>query len=101
MIELGRKKSVCERKEVSKEKALHYYQEKGNEYKVELIDGLEDGDITFYSQGSFTDLCRGLHLPDSSLVNPVKLTSLAGADWRGDPDNRQLTRIYGISFHKQ
>lgn len=101
IIELARKKSVFERKEVSKEKALHYYQEKGNEYKVELIEGLEDGDITFYSQGNFTDLCRGPHIPDSSLVKAVKLTSLAGAYWRGDSDNRQLTRIYGISFPKQ
>lgn len=101
IIELARKKSVFERKEVSKEKALDYYQEKGNEYKVELIEGLEDGDITFYSQGNFTDLCRGPHIPDSSLVKAVKLTSLAGAYWRGDSDNRQLTRIYGISFPKQ
>ena len=68
---------------------------------VELIEGLEDGDITFYSQGNFTDLCRGPHIPDSSLVKAVKLTSLAGAYWRGDSDNRQLTRIYGISFPKQ
>lgn len=101
ILEMARKKSVFERKEISKEEALNYYQDKANEYKTELIEGLEDGEITFYSQGSFTDLCRGPHIPETSLVKAVKLTSLAGAYWRGDSDNRQLTRIYGISFPKQ
>lgn len=100
-IELARKKSVFERKEISKEEALSFYQDKGNEYKTELIEGLEDGDITFYTQGDFTDLCRGPHIPDTGIVKAVKLTSLAGAYWRGNSDNKQLTRIYGITFPKQ
>lgn len=100
-IEMARKKSEFERKNVSKDEALNFYKEKGNEYKVDLIEGLEDGNITFYTQGDFTDLCRGPHIPDSGIVKAVKLTSLAGAYWRGDSDSKQLTRIYGISFPKQ
>ena len=101
MITLARKKSEFERKEVSKQDALDYYKEKGNEYKVELIENLEDGEITFYTQGDFTDLCRGPHIPHTGKIKAVKLTSLAGAYWKGDSDNAQLTRIYGISFPKQ
>ncbi|MBD3615960.1 MAG: threonine--tRNA ligase [Gracilimonas sp.] len=100
-IEMARKKSEFERKNVSKDEALNFYKEKGNEYKIDLIKDLEDGNITFYTQGDFTDLCRGPHIPDSGIVKAVKLTSLAGAYWRGDSDSKQLTRIYGISFPKQ
>lgn len=100
-LEMARKKSDFSRQHISKEEALHFYKERGNEYKTELIEGLEDGDITFYTQGNFTDLCRGPHIPNSGSVKAVKLTSLAGAYWRGDSDNRQLTRIYGISFPRQ
>lgn len=100
-IEMARKKSEFERREVSKEEALSFYKERGNEYKVDLIQDLEDGTITFYEQGDFTDLCRGPHIPSTGDVKAVKLTSLAGAYWRGDSDSKQLTRIYGISFPKQ
>ncbi len=101
MIELARKKSQFKCKPVSKEEALSYYEEKGNEYKIDLIKGLDDGDITFYVQGNFTDLCRGPHIPDTGRVKAVKLTTVAGAYWRGDVNSKQLTRIYGISFPKQ
>ncbi|MAO64985.1 MAG: threonine--tRNA ligase [Balneola sp.] len=101
IIEMARKKTEFKRKEVSKDEALSFYEEKGNEYKVELIENLEDGNITFYTQGDFTDLCRGPHIPNTKDVKAVKLTSLAGAYWRGDSDKQQLTRIYGISFPKQ
>ncbi|MFW6157205.1 MAG: threonine--tRNA ligase, partial [Balneolaceae bacterium] len=101
MIELARKKSEFERREVSKKEALEYYSKRGNEYKIDLIEDLEDGSITFYTQGNFTDLCRGPHIPDTGRIKAVKLTNLAGAYWRGDVDSKQLTRIYGISFPKQ
>lgn len=101
MIELAKQKSEYQRREVSKEEALAFYKKRENPYKVELIEGLEDGTITFYEQGNFTDLCRGPHLPDTSSIKAVKLTSIAGAYWRGDSDSQQLTRIYGISFPKQ
>ncbi len=101
MIELARNKSEFRRREVSKEEALEFYKNRGNEYKVDLIEELEDGTITFYEQGNFTDLCRGPHIPDTSLIKAVKLTSLAGAYWRGDVESKQLTRIYGVSFPKQ
>lgn len=100
-LEKARNKNTFDRRDVSKKEALDYYSEKGNEYKVDLIEGLEDGGITFYTQGDFTDLCRGPHVPDSGVVKAVKLTSLAGAYWRGDNNSRQLTRIYGVSFPKQ
>ncbi|MEO1022557.1 MAG: threonine--tRNA ligase [Bacteroidota bacterium] len=100
-LEKARQKVTFDRREVSKEEALTHYREKGNEYKTDLIEGLEDGDITFYTQGGFTDLCRGPHIPNSGLVKAIKLTNLAGAYWRGDVNSRQLTRIYGISFPKQ
>ncbi|MCW9706452.1 threonine--tRNA ligase [Fodinibius salsisoli] len=101
IIELARNKSEFERKPVSKQEALEFYQERDNEYKVDLIEELEDGNITFYTQGNFTDLCRGPHIPDTGRIKAVKLTSLAGAYWRGDNDSEQLTRIYGITFPKQ
>jgi threonyl-tRNA synthetase len=101
MIELARQKNPYVRKEIPKEEALKYYKEKGDEYKVEMISELEDGTITFYTQGNFTDLCRGPHLPHTGLIKAVKLLNVAGAYWRGDENNKQLTRIYGISFPKQ
>jgi len=101
MIEMARKKSEFNRVPVSKEEALEFYKDRDNEYKVDLIQDLEDGNITFYKQGEFTDLCRGPHIPDTGRIKAVKLTSLAGAYWRGDEDSEQLTRIYGITFPKQ
>ncbi len=101
MTELARKKNTFERKEVSKAEAIEYFQEKGDEYKLELIDELEDGEITFYTQGEFTDLCRGPHIPHTGIIKAIKLTNLAGAYWRGDEDRKMLTRIYGITFPKQ
>ncbi len=101
MAELAGRKENYSRKEVSKPDALEYFGEKGDQYKLELIDGLEDGTITFYTQGDFTDLCRGPHLPDTSPIKAIKLLSIAGAYWRGDEHNKQLTRIYGITFPKK
>ncbi len=100
-LEVARNKNSFERKDISKAEALSHYKENGNEYKVDLIEGLEDGSITFYTQGNFTDLCRGPHVPNTGVVKAIKLTSLAGAYWRGDNNSKQLTRIYGISFPKQ
>ncbi|MEM1217646.1 MAG: threonine--tRNA ligase [Bacteroidota bacterium] len=101
MLELARQKNQYIRKEVSKADAIAYFQEKGDEYKLELLEDLEDGSITFYEQGNFTDLCRGPHLPDTGKIKAVKLMSLAGAYWRGDEKNKQLTRVYGVTFPKQ
>jgi len=101
IIELARQKNDYIRKEVSKAEALEYFEKRGDEYKLELIRELEDGTITFYEQGEFTDLCRGPHLPNTGLIKAVKLTSVAGAYWRGDEKRKQLTRIYGITFPKQ
>lgn len=101
MIELARQGNTFTRKDVSKADALAYFKEKGDEYKLELIDGLEDGSITFYKQGNFTDLCRGPHVPTTGVIKAVKLLSVAGAYWRGDEKNKMLTRIYGITFPKQ
>jgi threonyl-tRNA synthetase len=100
MLELAAKKSEYIRKEVSKQDAIKYFTEKGDPYKLELIDGLQDGSITFYTQGNFTDLCRGPHIPNTSFIKAVKLLRVAGAYWRGDEKNKQLTRIYGITFPK-
>ncbi|MFY0699061.1 MAG: threonine--tRNA ligase [Balneola sp.] len=100
-LEVARNKNNFERKDISKADALSFYKDNGNEYKVDLIEGLEDGSITFYTQGNFTDLCRGPHVPNTGIVKAIKLTSLAGAYWRGDNNSKQLTRIYGISFPKQ
>lgn len=101
MLEIARRKEPFVRKEIPKKEALEYYSEKGDEYKVDLINDLEDGTISFYTSGNFTDLCRGPHLPDTGPVKAVKLLNTAGAYWRGDESRKQLTRIYGISFPKQ
>jgi len=101
MLELARTKSEYNRKEVSKEDAIAYFTEKGDEYKLELIDGLEDGSITFYTQGNFTDLCRGPHIPNTGFIKSVKLMNVAGAYWRGDISRKMLTRIYAVTFPKQ
>jgi threonyl-tRNA synthetase len=101
MLELARQKSEYKRKNISKADALAFFGSKGDEYKVELISDLEDGTISLYEQGNFTDLCRGPHLPTTEQIKAVKLLSVAGAYWRGDEKRKQLTRIYGISFPKQ
>jgi threonyl-tRNA synthetase len=101
MLELASRNNEYKRQEISKEDALQYFTEKGDEYKVELINELEDGTITLYSQGNFIDLCRGPHIPNTGYIKAIKLTSIAGAYWRGDQSRQQLTRIYGISFPKQ
>lgn len=101
MKELAKKNSVFERRDVSKKDALEYFERKQDPYKIELIEGLEDGKITFYQQGDFIDLCRGPHIPNTGFVKSVKLLNVAGAYWRGDEKNKMLTRIYGITFPKQ
>ncbi|MET3114082.1 threonyl-tRNA synthetase [Pedobacter sp. CG_S7] len=100
MIEIAKQKQVFVREGISKAEALTYFTEKGDEYKLDLIDGLEDGKITFYTQGSFTDLCRGPHIPNTGFIKAVKLMNVAGAYWRGDETKKQLTRIYGVTFPK-
>ena len=101
MYRIAHTKQAFERKEISKKEALEVYKEKGDQYKCELINDLEDGTITFYTNGAFTDLCRGPHIPDTSLIRAIKLTSIAGAYWRGDENRNMLTRVYGISFPKK
>ena len=101
MLQLAREKQTFTRKDVSKQDAISYFSKKGDEYKLELIDELEDGQITFYESGTFTDLCRGPHLPDTGMIKAVKLLAVAGAYWRGDENRKQLTRLYGITFPKQ
>ena len=101
MEELARTKEPVVRREVAKEEALATFKAKGDQYKVELIEALEDGTISFYSNGAFTDLCRGPHLPNTGYIKAIKLTSIAGAYWRGDEKNKMLTRIYGVSFPKK
>ncbi len=101
MLELARQKNPFQRSEVAKDEALAFYTEKGDEYKIDLIQGLEDGTITFYKHGDFTDLCRGPHLPNTELIKAVKILSVAGAYFKGDEKNKQLVRIYGVSFPKQ
>ena len=101
MKELARRDARYERKEVSKEDAASYYEELGNEYKLELIEDLDPDDITFYEQGDFTDLCRGPHIPSTGEIKYPKLLNVAGSYWRGDESNPQLTRIYGITFPKK
>ncbi len=100
MKELAKQKQTFERTEVSKEEALKYFSEKGDEYKLELISELEDGQITFYKTGEFVDLCRGPHIPNTSPIKALKILSVAGAYWRGDEKRKQLTRLYGITFPK-
>jgi len=101
MIELAQQKNDYVRKEISKSDAIAYFKEKDDEYKLELLEDLEDGEITFYSQGGFTDLCRGPHIPNTGIIKAVKLLKVAGAYWRGDEKRKQLTRVYGIAFPKQ
>ncbi|MBE6189952.1 MAG: threonine--tRNA ligase [Alistipes sp.] len=101
MIELARQKEELQRREVPKAEALKTFTEKGDQYKVELISDLEDGTISFYTNGAFTDLCRGPHLPNTGFIKAIKLLSIAGAYWRGNEKNKMLTRIYGISFPKK
>ena len=101
MTELARTKEAVVRTEVAKAEALRTFTEKGDQYKVELIEALEDGTISFYTNGAFTDLCRGPHLPNTGIIKAIKLTSIAGAYWRGDEKRQMLTRIYGISFPKK
>ncbi|MCW5898173.1 MAG: threonine--tRNA ligase [Flavobacteriales bacterium] len=101
MKELAGKKSSYQRRDVPKAEAMAYFQEKGDEYKLELLEGLNDGEITFYQQGDFVDLCRGPHIPDTSFIKAMKVMAVAGAYWRGDEKRKQLTRLYGITFPKQ
>jgi threonyl-tRNA synthetase len=101
MLELARQKNEYKRIPISKQDAIDFFTKKGDEYKLELIDGLEDGSITLYEQGSFTDLCRGPHIPNTGIIKAVKLTNIAGAYWRNKQENKMLTRIYGITFPKQ
>ncbi len=101
MLELAREKKPYVRKDVSKKEALDYFTKKDDEYKLELISDLEDGTITFYELGEFTDLCKGPHIPNTGIIKAIKLLNVAGAYWRGDVKRKQLTRIYGITFPKQ
>lgn len=101
MLELAREKNAFVRSDISKEEAVSYFKEKDDEYKLELLEGLDDGTITFYKQGNFTDLCRGPHIPHTGVIKAIKLLSVAGAYWKGDEKRKQLTRIYGITFPKQ
>ncbi len=101
MNELAKLNSQYTRKEVPKAEAVKYFSEKGDEYKLDLLKGLNDGEITFYTQGNFTDLCRGPHIPNTSFIKAIKLTSIAGAYWKGDEKNKMLTRLYGVSFPSQ
>ena len=101
MVELARKNSLFLRRDVSKAAALDFFKKKGDPYKVELLQDLTDGSITFYEQGNFTDLCRGPHIPNTGFIKAVKLLTVAGAYWRGDEKNKMLTRVYGITFPKQ
>lgn len=101
MLELAKSNSPFVRKEVSKSDAIAYFTEKGDPYKLELLQDLQDGSITFYEQGNFTDLCRGPHIPHTGHIKAVKLLNTAGAYWRGNEKNKQLTRIYGVTFPKK
>jgi threonyl-tRNA synthetase len=101
MIELAKQKNPFVRSEMSKADAVAYFTEKNDEYKLDLLEGLEDGTITFYNQGNFTDLCRGPHMPHTGFVKAAKVMSIAGAYWKGDEKNKQLTRVYGITFPKK
>jgi threonyl-tRNA synthetase len=101
MNELAKKNSLYVRKEIPKAEAVKYFTEKGDEYKLDLLQNLTDGEITFYTQGNFTDLCRGPHIPNTGLIKAIKLTNIAGAYWKGDEKNKQLTRLYGVTFPSQ
>lgn len=101
MLELARQNNVYQRQEISKNEAISYFREKGDEYKLDLLERLEDGNITLYSQGNFTDLCRGPHIPNTGFIKAVKILNIAGAYWKGDEKNKMLTRVYGITFPKE
>ena len=101
MLELAKQKNPFVRSEMSKSDAIAYFSEKGDEYKLDLLEGLEDGTITFYNQGGFTDLCRGPHIPHTGHIKAAKVMSIAGAYWKGDENNKQLTRVYGVTFPKK
>lgn len=101
MNELAKQNNAFVRKEMSKADAIQYFTEKGDEYKLDLLSNLNDGEITFYTQGNFTDLCRGPHIPNTGVIKAIKLTSIAGAYWKGDEKNKQLTRVYGVTFPSQ
>jgi threonyl-tRNA synthetase len=101
MTELARANRSYLRKEIPKQQAVQYFSEKGDEYKLDLLQGLNDGEITFYSQGNFTDLCRGPHIPHTGFIKAIKLTNIAGAYWKNDENNKMLTRIYGVTFPSQ
>lgn len=101
MTELAKQNNPFIRKEISKKDAVNYFFEKNDEYKLDLLHNLEDGNITFYTQGGFTDLCRGPHIPNTGIIKAIKITNVAGAYWKGDEKNKQLTRLYGISFPSQ
>lgn len=101
MNELAKQNNVYVRKEIPKKDAVSYFFEKGDEYKLDLLEGLNDGEITFYTQGNFTDLCRGPHIPNTGFIKAIKLTSIAGAYWKGDERNKMLTRVYGVTFPSQ
>jgi len=101
MVELAKQNNAYLRKDISKGEAVKYFEEKGDEYKLDLLQGLQDGEITLYTQGSFTDLCRGPHITHTGFIKAIKLTNIAGAYWKGDERNKQLTRIYGVTFPAQ
>lgn len=101
MLELAREKNKYDRSKIAKKDAIAHFKAKGNEYKLELLEDLEEGTITFYKQGNFTDLCRGPHIPNTGFIKAVKILNVAGAYWRGDEKRKQLTRLYGITFPKQ
>ena len=101
MNELAKGNNAYTRQPISKKEAIEYFTQKGDEYKLDLIEGLKDGEITFYNQGNFTDLCRGPHIPNTGFIKAIKLTNIAGAYWKGDEKNKQLTRIYGVTFPSQ
>jgi len=101
MAELTRQSEVYRRKEISKAEAVRYFSDKGDEYKLDLLENLQDGQITFYTQGNFTDLCKGPHIPNTGFIKAVRLTNISGAFWKGDERNKQLTRVYGVSFPSQ
>ena len=101
MYELAKQNNGYVRKEIAKADAVKYFEDKGDEYKLDLLTNLTDGEITFYTQGNFTDLCRGPHIPNTSFIKAIKLTNIAGAYWKGDEKNKQLTRLYGVTFPSQ
>jgi len=101
MNELAKQANQYQRKDVPKAEAVKYFSNKGDEYKLDLLEGLKDGEITFYTQGNFTDLCRGPHVPNTGFIKAIKLTNIAGAYWKGDENNKQLTRVYGVTFPSQ